>query len=276
MSEERNEVVEIEREDTPLILKEADARATMMNTMVKNVVKACHQRNIIDMGGNPYIDDDGCQKIARVVGVSYSSPEIKEGYEDNENGQKEYVVEVSGEATLLGQTIYEFGACTSNDGFISKRGNLSSLQMKIEIKKKAICNWRGRCVRSLLGLKELTWKELQSVGFSQDNASKVDYKQGKSSGKSDDGNDARKKIGNMLLDDCKGDRAAAGELLEVLTTFENKDGKTVKGKSSAKDLTDKQAGFTWGKIKPGGQERKEYELQLAEVLRNYGITEGGE
>jgi len=271
--QEKAEVVAVEAEEYALspdtILRESEARAELMATVSRGVVKACHQRNIIDMGGNPYITDDGCEKIARAAGISFSSPVVKE-YWDKEGKAPEWCVEIEGTGTMFGQTITDFGCCTSADSFIANR-KISIPQMRNEVKKKAYANWRGRIVRGMLGLKELTWAELNSIGFEQGSSARVEYEKGATSGKSDGGDDARKKLGEMMLKDCKDDKAAAGELLEILTSFIGKDDKPVKGKSSIAKLTDKQAGYGWGNYKPGGKERENYELQLAEILRTYGL-----
>jgi hypothetical protein len=273
MTEEKNEVAVVENDNAiaTSIMREAGARAEMMSTMTKSLVKACHQRNILDMGGNPFIDDDGCQKIARVAGISFSTPMVESRYEDGEDGQQEYVVEVSGEASILGQSLFDIGACTSADGFISKRSNISHQQMKIEVKKKAYANWRGRCVRALLGLKELTWTELESAGFSKDGASKVEYKKGKSSGKSEDGDDTRKKLGDMILNAVDGNKTAAGDVLFFLTNSDK-----YKGKNSVSDLTDKQAGFIYGQHKEGGKKRADFEDAVIRVCDEYGIGKASE
>jgi len=276
MSEEPEEYgVEVsgQQEQGAIMLRESAARAEMMGKLIPTLVKACHQRNILDMGGNPYIDNDGCQKIARTVGISFGKPDV-ESYWDEDEGVKVWVVEVCGEATVMGQTIYEVGGCTSQDKFLSSR-RMGMMQLKIEVKKKAIANWQGRCVRTLLGMKELTWAELEAQGFSADAAGKVEYKTGRdSNSKTNQKKDTeaeenlkevKVKIGNQLIADCGNDKNLAAKLLESLTAFEGKDGDMVKGKTSVTRLSEKQAFYFWGSYRPNGTRRDIYEEHLAKI-----------
>ena len=52
----------------------------------------------------------------------------------------------------------------------------------------------------------------------------------------------------MLLEMCNGDTTEAEDMLEYLTTWQNKKGETVKGRRSAKQLSDRQAPVTHRKV----------------------------
>ena len=270
-TEVENEVAQSQSNITEAMLAGVEVRGNIIRSIGPVIIpKTCHPANLTARNGKVYVDDSGCQKISRAIGISFDKPTIREGYEDDENGNKEWVVRVEGGASVFNQDIFEIGACTEKDKFISDNSNLRGAQKKIMVSKKAIKNWRGRCVRGMLGLDGITVEELAANGMDTSQITVIEYQKGKTSGKSDDSAEAKKKLGEMMLKDCKEDKAAAGELLEVLTTFEGDKG-TVKGKSSIAKLTDKQAGYSWGNYKKGGKERENYEVQLAEILRTYGL-----
>jgi len=61
--------------------------------------------------------------------------------------------------------------------------------------------------------------------------------------------DLRREINNMLMKMANNDPKKAGEMLALYTTFTNKDGKEIKGKSDPSKLSEKQLQPTYGKIK---------------------------
>jgi len=258
-----NEIVETEEETKteltalPDLAREAEIRTQAMKTILAVIVKVCHKRNIIDMGGNPYITDDGAEKIARVAGVSFTQPVITQYWDEDEEGRRIWNVEAQGSCSVLGQNFYDIGGCTSEDKFIANR-RLGTSRMKLEIKKKCMANLRGRLVRGILGLKEFTWDELKSSGFKQDEASKVEYNKGAKTGISDDAKEVREKIRETILHDCEGNSTTAKHCLRLLTTFEGKDG-PVEGKENVDKLSDKFANVVWGKVSAkSGKKAEEY------------------
>jgi len=61
--------------------------------------------------------------------------------------------------------------------------------------------------------------------------------------------DLRREINNMLMKMANNDPKKAGEMLALYTTFTNKDGKEIKGKSDPSKLSEKALQPTYGKIK---------------------------
>lgn len=61
--------------------------------------------------------------------------------------------------------------------------------------------------------------------------------------------DIKKEIGEMLMELSGGNKDKASDLLRHYTSFTGRDGNTVPGKSSIKDLTEKMMLPTYGKIK---------------------------
>lgn len=287
-----------QRQDMSISLVEAEARAKLMKNILPHLVQVCHDSNIIAMrdsegGTKPYINNDGCQKIARIAGISFGKPEVTISFEDmpaeqaltwEDSGKvrkpakparRAYIVEVQGEASMMGQTITEFGGASSEDGFYN-RPNESPVEIRLEVRKKAMANWQGRCVRTLLGLQGLSWDDLERVGLDRDKGASVNYNNGKhssqkdTSGEKDAADIAKNKIRDQILTDVNGNQDAAGDVLEAITSFTGRDGREVQGKRQTIRLSDAQANTTWGRIKPGGKGREEYNKAIIAANDKYG------
>jgi hypothetical protein len=266
--------------------QEAERRALLLKSVIGHIVKVCSEGNIMRLGENPYITTDGCQRIARVMGVSFDAPTIEKRWEDSKDGERVFIVDVCGQATAFGQTVFEVGGATSEDDFYRKKVEGKNgapttyvlrsplMEIRLEVQKKAVANWQGRCVRTLLGLKQLTWADLENAGFSRDRAASVDYKTGRQTAGNDGAEDQAKldevkgKIEAQIEADA-GSKAGASFVLERMTAFQGKDGKPVKGRSYVKDLSDKQVFFLWKRIKPGGDGRDAYQDAIAAAQDKY-------
>lgn len=277
-NKEKAEIVSVEHEAQMeghglAVYHQAEERAKLMNVLVPSLLKATHSGDIIDQGGKPFIADSGCEKIARVIGLSFSLPEVQTGFEEDETGKRYFSVTIRGEASVMGQSIFEVGGCDQNDKFIASR-RLPFGQMKLEVEKKAYCNWRGRCVRTLLGMTGLRWEDLEKHGITREGRTKVEYKEGKHS-HADDGKaeaaeneaaDVRQKIREQILKNLDGNEEDAKEALRQLTEFKDAEGKTVKGRETVAQLSEKWAYGLWAKIKPGGKEREKYEQIIMDIV----------
>lgn len=255
------------------VYAEAEQRARLINELVPSLLKACHSGDITDHGGKPFVGDSGCEKIARVSGISYASPVVERGFCEDEEGKRIYRVIMRGEASILGQTIEEVGGCDETDKFIASR-RLPFMQRQLEVEKKAYCNWRGRCVRTLLGMNGLRWEDLKKYGITPEGRTKIEYKEGSKShadgGKAEEvageSAEVREKIRAQILANLDGNEEDAKAALLRLTSFTDKDGKEVPGRESVSQLSEKWAFALWGKIKPGGKERENYEAIIMEIV----------
>ena len=288
------EVARVEQKDMTLALPEAEARAKLMKAILPQLVAVCHKSNILDFDGKPYINNDGCQKIARIAGISFGRPNVMISYEDlpPEPGEtwpdsgkvkkrakparRAYIVEVEGEASLLGQAVTEFGGASSEDGFFD-RPHESPVETRLEVRKKAMANWQGRCVRTLLGLQGMSWSDLENVGFNKGEGGGVNHRTGRHSAHKDGEEDkaatdeTKAKIRSQILSDVGGNNQAAVALLERITAFTGKDGKEIPGVANIEKLSEGRAFTTWGRIKPGGKDREAYENALADVKDRFNL-----
>ena len=83
----------------------------------------------------------------------------------------------------------------------------------------------------------------------------------------DKGVELAEKIRSQVSTDLKGNNVACKAWLEEWTGKD--DPKFMR--SSIDKLSDKQANFIWGAIKPGGRQREEYETMIMKITDDYGI-----
>jgi hypothetical protein len=206
----------------------------------------------INQQGKPYLAVSGAEKIARLFGISWRIDEPVR--EDEEGGHFTYTYK--GYFSLSGITIEAIGTRSSKDGFFKRyrgkgddRVELPASEIdKSDVKKAAYTNCIGNGITRLLGIRNLTWEELQVAGIKVEGMAKVEYKQAEEAPES---KDLREEIRKLILEMSGGDDNQAKAILQEFTSFIPK-GKTeadrVHGKSHIKDLTEKQLQPTYGKV----------------------------
>lgn len=207
--------------------------------------KVTNPNDWIDQNGKPYLQASGAEKIGRVFGISWRIDEPT--LTNEESGHYSYTYK--GYFTLKSATIEVIGSRGTKDPFFSKAHGADKPISEIDrndVKKAALTNLIGNGVTRLLGMRNLTWEELETGGIKRGTTGKVDYAKKEMS---EEGKDYRKKIGDMLMDMASGDKEVAAAYLFTHTSFVDKDGKTVAGKSSLNDLTEKALPVVYGKIK---------------------------
>lgn len=175
-------------DDTLISLAEqAEKRIDAMNKIKRVAIKLTNKHDWTDQGGKPYLQVSGAEKIARMFGISWRISEpLKEIIE---GGHFSYTYK--GYFSLAGATIEAIGTRSSKDGFFKKytgkgadRTELPSSEIDAgDVKKSAYTNCIGNGITRLLGIRNLTYEDLQEFAqISKDNLARVDYKK---SGKAD-------------------------------------------------------------------------------------------
>ena len=172
---------------TPLITEEdaenAIKRAERMEAYVRKIktlaIKQTNKNDFVDMGGKPYLQASGAEKIARLFGISWR---ICEGYPKKEQITDEkgsyYMYTYKGEFTMGGKSIEIIGTCSQKDKFLGTQGDKARPASEIDetnIIKKANTNMIVRGVTTILGIRNLTWDEVKSGGVEQNQTNKVVY-----------------------------------------------------------------------------------------------------
>lgn len=219
-----------------------EKRVQVMEQMRLIAIRACNDRDIVNMGGHPYIQASGKDKIARGLGVN--SRIIRGPWKDYaKDGRGEfyiYYVHVHVWHPHLGE-VDAVGTASQRDQFFAKAKGVWKEDTDIEetnIIRKAQTNAVNRGIEALLGLKNLTWEEIRKYhpGAGQHSATveyggngkkstSTQYKEpegGPARGQSS--RSAKDELWDLCLKEADGDPDKAGMLLEEATGFEGNNG----------------------------------------------------
>jgi hypothetical protein len=177
-------------DDTLMSLADqAEKRIDAMNKIKRVAIKLTNRHDWTDQGGKPYLQVSGAEKIARMFGISWRISEPV--CETAEGGH--YAYTYKGYFSLAGATIEAIGTRSSKDGFFKKYGYENGTKTELpaseidrgDVKKSAYTNCIGNGITRLLGIRNLTYEDLQEfAGLTPDMMGRVDYKK---KGKADAG-----------------------------------------------------------------------------------------
>lgn len=129
-----------------------------------------------DMGGKPYLQVSGAEKIARLFGISWRfTGDIAR--KDEEGGH--FSFEVPMEFIMSGISVEFRGSRSSKDPFFSKKRGEAIPPSEIDrtdVMKAAITNTIGNGITRLLGIRNLTWDDLKDAKVEIDKIGRVDYR----------------------------------------------------------------------------------------------------
>jgi len=235
-------------------IAKAEKRIDAIIKMKQIALKVTNEHDWIDQAGKPYLQVSGSEKVGRLFEISWQLDSAEPDCEQLEGGH--YLMTYRGTFTMGNVTIEAIGMRSSKDGFFKryeyieigggkkeKRELPTSEIDKRDVKMSAYTNWLGNGITRLLGIRNLTYADLQAAGINIDKIQKVEYKKEEMS---EDGKDVREKC-RLLLKELYGDNYSAQ--LESLTEFIAADGKKVAGKKTLDGLTEKALNFTYAKVK---------------------------
>lgn len=236
--------------------------------------KACinllNCNDLIDQDGKPYLQWIGTSKIASAFGVSYDTPKFSQSIMSDEKG--EYVnIQCESLIRYAGRSIPEIGSCSTRDEFFAKRKTWNEQKKEYEfyylplseidindIKKKSLTNMLNRGLKSLLGM-SFSWEEIaEATGgrITREKCVGVKHDKGKQGGSTDSPDTAgiRSEIRKMILEMVGGDEGVAKDYLKEKTTWKDKDGKTVPGKTNLDTVSEKQLSYLLKDVKKDYEE----------------------
>ncbi len=144
-------------------VKLAEQRFDVINKVKKMSLSVTNQHDWVDMGGKPYLTSGGCQKIARLFGISWQIIR-NDKTRDPDTGHYFYVV--TGEFWINkheNEKITEIGTKSTQDKFFGKvRGQQRPVSEIDEpnLQKSAVTNCIARGISSILGLRNISWKDI--------------------------------------------------------------------------------------------------------------------
>ncbi len=180
------EVVETVSEDIPAISDDkllaiadaAEKRVEAMNKIKRAALRMTGPQDWTNQGGKPFPWASGSQKIARLFGMSWKI--LGEPTVDREEGGH-FSYTYRGEFSLAGSAIQVIGSRSSKDPFFSKKNGTDIPPSEIDkgdVKKSAFTNLMGNGIMVMLGMKNLSWSDLESVGIKPEDVSQVQFKKG--------------------------------------------------------------------------------------------------
>lgn len=181
------------------IAEQAEKRIAAVMKIKETALKVTNKYDWTDQGGKPYLQVSGSEKVGRLFGVSWRLDEPKR--EDLGEGHFSYTFK--GEFSLGGARIEVVGTRSSKDPFFSTRyewtekdGKKTKKKIILpasevdsgNVKKGALTNCLGNGITRLLGIRNLTWEEVESVaGFTRAEVAQVQYGDKKKKGPSGTG-----------------------------------------------------------------------------------------
>lgn len=182
MEENQNEIITItpanQLDTTDDILAAANRRVAQLDKIMSLAISRTNSQDWVDEGGKPYLACSGSEKVARLFGVCWKNVKNEKVISSDENGQF-YFYECSGDFYLGKDVISAIGTCSQKDQFFSKKGKevkpLSEID-ETNIRKAAYSNMVVNGVTRILGIRNLTWEELEKAGIRRENTPKVNYK----------------------------------------------------------------------------------------------------
>lgn len=171
-------------EDLENAIKKAERMETLVRKIKTLAIKQTNPQDWVDMQGKPYLQSSGAEKIARMFGISWR---ICEGYPKKDTIQDEkgsyYMYSFKGEFTMGGKSIEIIGTCSQKDKLLGttkdkEKNKILKPASEIDetsIIKKANTNMIVRGITTILGIRNLTWDEVNNGGVDQNKTNKVVY-----------------------------------------------------------------------------------------------------
>lgn len=158
----------------------AEKRVLAIKKIKQQALKLTDHRDWININGKPYLQTSGAEKISSAFGISYRFLEDPKRVEE-ENG---FRYEVKMEFVMGERKIEAIGSRSTKDGFFttrySKKGEKYQLPASEidsgDVLKAAITNAVGIGITRILGIRNLTWEDLEEAGINISDLAGVEYK----------------------------------------------------------------------------------------------------
>ena len=179
------EIVVIEDSTAEIAPIEADAlevidrRNALFDKMLAVAIRSTSTNDWVDQSGKPFLQSSGSEKVGRRFAVKiFDTDQTKEDYED-EDGK--YIMFTTTGKVGFNEVEYitVMGACSTRDKFFGKVGGAYKPLKDIDltnIKKKSYTNFMSLGIQKLIGIRNLSWKELEKYGIGRGGKAIISYK----------------------------------------------------------------------------------------------------
>lgn len=184
-SEEVMELPAVPIDDLVQIAQAAQQRIEAIKLIKTVALGVTNARDWVDQQGRPYLQASGCEKVARTFGISWQilgEPEIE--HLPGGHIQVTYKARFS-----LGKASIEaIGVRASNEPFFSTRWKKNGEKVTLpaseitlgDVKKAAYTNCLANGISRLLGIRNLTWEDLEKfAGIKREEVSRIEYRKRK-------------------------------------------------------------------------------------------------
>ena len=164
-----------------MIAQQAERRIDAVIKIKQIALKVTNARDWTDQGGNPYLQVSGAEKIANLFNISWRIDEPICETEDDGH----FTFTYTGTFSIAGRSIQVSGSRSSKDPFFKKydwKNNvktekpISAIDRR-DVKMSAMTNLLGNGITRLLGIRNLTYADLEAyAGIKPEQIGKVDYK----------------------------------------------------------------------------------------------------
>jgi hypothetical protein len=170
-----------------MVAQMAERRIDAVIKIKQMALKVTNAKDWTDQGGNPYLLVSGSEKIANLFNISWRIDEPICETEDDGH----FTFTYTGTFTIPGRSIGVSGSRSSKDPFFKKyeyvKQGEGKADKKVEkpisaidrrdVKMAAMTNLLGNGITRLLGIRNLTYADLEAfAGIKQDQIGKVEYK----------------------------------------------------------------------------------------------------
>jgi hypothetical protein len=164
-----------------MIAQQAERRIDAVIKIKQIALKVTNPRDWTDQGGNPYLQVSGAEKIANLFNISWRIDEPICETEDDGH----FTFTYTGTFSVSGRSIQVSGSRSSKDPFFKKYEWVNGVKTekpisaidRRDVKMAAMTNLLGNGITRLLGIRNLTYADLEAfAGIKADQIGKVEYK----------------------------------------------------------------------------------------------------
>jgi len=159
---------------------QAERRVEAINKIKQYSLRLTQPGDWVDQNGRPYLQVSGAEKIARLFGISWRIDEpIREELEGGH-----YIYTYKGYFSLAGAEIEAIGSRSSKDPFFKRYVYVNGQRKELlpseidpgDVKKAAYTNCIGNGITRLLGLRNISYEDLEKVaGIKREQITHIRY-----------------------------------------------------------------------------------------------------
>lgn len=174
-------IVPVASEALVELAAQAERRVEAINKIKQYSLRLTQPGDWVDQNGRPYLQVSGAEKIARLFGISWRIDEpIREELEGGH-----YIYTYKGYFSLAGAEIEAIGSRSSKDPFFKRYVYVNGERKELppseidpgDVKKAAYTNCIGNGITRLLGLRNISYEDLEKVaGIKREQITRIEYR----------------------------------------------------------------------------------------------------